>query len=110
MIKPVQRGTGTKIVSLWSMEPYEIGRIILAGNEDDIGEIVMRSASEEKFEVFSLSRPDEGKYWSLEDGDDDGEDDLENGIFDDSDIITEDLDDIVVALFPSGTAFRLEVE
>jgi len=82
MIKPLKQGRGTETIEMGEMKPYDIGRII-GGVYNN--EIVMRTASLNRFEVMSLSKPENDRCWP-------------------------DKNSLKVALFPSGTTFTLEVE
>lgn len=55
--------TGLKqdIKMMYLMEPLEVCEIV---DNPYAGEIVMRTASTDKFEVISLSRPGHGRCWT----------------------------------------------
>ena len=52
-----------KIIAMWDMKPLQIGRIVETGFEHN-GEFVMRTASTDKFEIMSLSKPKENGCWT----------------------------------------------
>lgn len=52
-------------INMGDMQPYDIGVIVKAQNsEHRLGRIVMRTASENSFEVMDLSKPQFGGCWT----------------------------------------------
>lgn len=62
--------TKQTIVKMRDMRPLQIGRIVRSTVRSYIGEIVMRTASTDKFEVMSLSNLKEDVCWLGADGGD----------------------------------------
>lgn len=54
----------SNIVNMSKMKPLQIGRIVKSIVPDYIGEVVMRTASFQQFEVISLSDYGEDKCWT----------------------------------------------
>ena len=57
------QGRGT--LKMTGMAPLQVARICDEGSAYN-GDIVMRTASENNFEVFNLSSPGQGKCWTAE--------------------------------------------
>ena len=63
MIHPIEKDLDFKSINMSDMEPYDLG-VVIDGIGPYNGEVVMRSASVDNFQVFSLTIPKADRYWN----------------------------------------------
>jgi len=62
MIEGVKLSEVSNAINMNDMRPYDIGTVVSVGDYN--GQMVMRTASRENFEVMNISNPGANKCWS----------------------------------------------